>query len=207
MKIYFTLDELPEQYQKQFKAGFDLNHLQQFYPATNPYGTTLFTLIAFGLPAILVIVLVIMALFQPMANPPQTTQDWLIFVSIAAFLLLILGGLAWWIVRVFKNFRVVSQIKKIRKEKGLSHYGLLLDEHLVYRPIATQKPILMLPKDLVRRVKQVSQRVEGSNRQYLQLIYFDEDQQQEFYVEMSRYELDKQYTQGRTLSTIIEKWK
>jgi len=209
MKTYYHFHELPEAYQARFKAGFNLHHLhhlQQFYPATNPYSTTLFTLIALGIPAVFMVVLSLLALFQPMANPPKNIKDWLIFVGIAAFVLLILAGIAWWVIRLFKNFRLQAQVKKTRKEQSLSHYGLFLDEHLVYRPITTNKQILMLPRSSVRRVKMVSERVEGSNRQYLQLIYFDEDHQQEYFIEMGRYDLDKKYTQGKSLSRIVEDW-
>ncbi|OJJ18824.1 hypothetical protein BKI52_24960 [marine bacterium AO1-C] len=207
MKIYYHLHELPEAYQTRFNAGFDLNNLQQFYPAANARGTTLFTLIALGLPAIFVVILGVSALFQPMGNPPKNTKEWLIFAGIAAFVLLILAGIAWWVIRLFKSFRLESQTKKLSKEQGITHYGLLLMDHLVYRPIATKKQILMLPRDSVRRVEQVSKRVEGSNHQYLHLIYFDEDHQQEYYVEMSRHELDKRYTKGRSLRQIVEEWR
>ena len=206
MKTYYHFHELPEDYQARFKAGFDLNNLHQFYPAANHYGTTLFTLIALGIPAVLVIVLSLLALFQPMANPPKSTTDWLIFVGIAIFILLILAGIAWWVIRLFQSFRLKTQIKKTRKEQGISHYGLLLDKDLVYRPITTDKQILVLPRASVRRVKMASERVEGSTRKYLQLIYFDEDQQQEYFIEMGRYDLDSKYTQGKSLSRIVEDW-
>ena len=207
MKVYYKFTELPETYQHKYREGFDLNNLQNFYPAKNARGTTLFTLIALGIPAIFVVILGVLALFQPMGNPPKNTKEWLIFAGIAAFVLLILGGIAFWVYRLFKGFMLENNVRKINKEQGRTHYGLLLDKHLVYRPISIKNQIAMLPRESVRRVELGSERVEGSTRKFLKLIFFDEDHQKEYHIEMSRYELDDKYTGGRNLRQIIEKWR
>lgn len=153
------------------------------------------------------IVALIHPLYTDKFNTPDNAKSWLFLVIVVLIILIVLAIIAYWEVHLFLRLLMERKVRKTLKTKGIIHYGLLLANDLVYRELSIGKPIILIPRKNIRRTEWHSERIEKTTSYSTYIIYYDEDDQTEYSVEIAQHDLNKKYTADREVYTLVNNWK
>jgi len=206
MKIHFAFEELSDYHQQKFQAGIPLRNPENSYPAQNGYRRHLKNFLLFNIPLALFVLSVfggfvygMRSMFGATEGKDATQFLW----GQVGFLLLCFGIVVY---KAMGNIRLLllrRKVHQIIQQKQVIHYGLLLDEYLVYRPVKLENQVSAIPRDAIIEAKQaLFKRIP-----YTRVNYYHPQTGLKYYLSIYDYDMDKDFLNQEPLSNIINTWR